>query len=226
MSLLILFENNDIFVFNKPAGLLSVPGRGEDKQDSVETRAKALCPGAVAVHRLDMATSGVMLVAKHKAAERFYKRAFENREVHKTYIALAHGIAIDKKGEIDFPLRCDWENRPRQMVCYTHGKRAKTHYEVLESFYLTPNPPAFFRDKQWQPLYGKAMTRFRLTPITGRSHQLRVHLAEIGHPIIGDNLYAPLSDHGLPRLLLHAQTLIIPQPNSDEQHLFSAPADF
>ncbi len=193
----IVFEDKNIIVVNKPAGLLSVPGRGIEKLDSVETRIKAQYAGAVAVHRLDMATSGIMLLAKHKAAERHYKSCFEQRKSEKVYQAICHGILADKKGEIDLPLRCDWDNRPRQMVCYTHGKHALTRYEVLEEM--------------------ENRTRIALYPVTGRSHQLRVHLASIGHPIIGDKLYSYPEDKNLPRLLLHAQSLSLPTPENQWQ---------
>lgn len=196
-----LFENNHIIVINKPANLLSVPGRGAEKQDSVETRIRAICPGAAAVHRLDMATSGIIIIAKHKDAERHYKRCFENRQTDKTYHAICHGSIEPDTGKIEYPLRCDWERRPRQMVCYEHGKPAQTLYRVLD------------REKN--------TTRVELTPITGRSHQLRVHLAEIGHPIIGDNLYAYPEDHDYPRLLLHATRLNVPAMEGETHHFFS-----
>ncbi|SUO97430.1 pseudouridine synthase [Suttonella indologenes] len=201
----IIFEDADIVVVNKPAGLLSVPGRGADKQDSVEWRIKQQYPGAMAAHRLDMATSGVLLVAKHKDAERYYKQCFAQRETEKTYQALCHGHIAASRGEIDFPLRCDWERRPRQMVCYEQGKSALTRYKVLN--------------------YEGESTRVALYPFTGRSHQLRVHLAEIGHPIIGDNLYSYPQDAQLPRLLLHAQQLSITDRKGRQRH-FYAPLPF
>ncbi|SUO93570.1 pseudouridine synthase [Suttonella ornithocola] len=197
----IVFENGDIIVVDKPAGLLSVPGRGEDKQDSVETRIKNVYPGAVAVHRLDMATSGIMLLAKHKAAERHYKSCFEKRQTEKHYYAIVHGQPYPASGEIHLPLRCDWENRPRQMVCFTHGKPAQTLYQTIETT--------------------QQRTRLKLIPITGRSHQLRVHLAEIGHPIIGDNLYAYEADYDEPRLLLHAHFLQLPNLQGERMQFIS-----
>lgn len=201
----IIFEDADIVVVNKPAGLLSVPGRGEDKQDSVEWRIKQIHPGAMAAHRLDMATSGVLLVAKHKDAERYYKQCFAQRQTEKTYQALCHGRIAAASGEIDLPLRCDWERRPRQMVCYEQGKTALTRYEVLA--------------------YESGNSRVALFPFTGRSHQLRVHLAAIGHPIIGDNLYSYPQDADLPRLLLHAQALAITDRHGKARR-FYAPVPF
>lgn len=201
----IIFEDADIIVVNKPAGLLSVPGRGEDKQDSVEWRIKQQYAGAMAAHRLDMATSGVLLLAKHKDAERYFKQCFANRNTEKTYQAICHGNITEKTGEITLPLRCDWENRPRQMVCYEHGKTALTRYKVLS--------------------YEKTQTRVALYPFTGRSHQLRVHLAEIGHPIVGDNLYSYPEDKTLPRLLLHAHMLKI-EDRKGKLRCFYAPVPF
>lgn len=187
MNLDIHYEDPDIYVINKPAGLLSVPGRGDDKYDSVQSRCQAFAPAAMAAHRLDMATSGLLLIAKHKAAERHYKQEFAARRVEKRYIAVVHGNIAADHGDIEYPLITDWERRPRQKICYEHGKAAHTSYEVLA------------RDG--------ATTRVALTPHTGRSHQLRVHLAAIGHPILGDEFYADENPPAAPRLLLHAETL-------------------
>ena len=187
MNLDIHYEDPDIYVINKPAGLLSVPGRGDDKYDSVQSRCQEFAPAAMAAHRLDMATSGLLLIAKHKAAERHYKQEFAARRVEKRYIAVVHGSLADDRGDIEYPLITDWERRPRQKICYEHGKTAHTSYEVLA------------RDG--------ATTRVALTPHTGRSHQLRVHLAAIGHPILGDEFYADEHLPPAPRLMLHAETL-------------------
>ena len=187
MPLDIHYEDPDIYVINKPAGLLSVPGRGEEKYDSVQSRCQAFAPAAMAAHRLDMATSGLLLIAKHKAAERHYKQQFAARRVEKRYIAVVHGNIADDRGDIEYPLITDWERRPRQKICYEHGKTAHTSYKVLA------------RDG--------ATTRVALTPHTGRSHQLRVHLAAIGHPILGDEFYADEHLPPAPRLMLHAETL-------------------
>ena len=187
MPLDIHYEDPDIYVINKPAGLLSVPGRGEEKYDSVQSRCQAFAPAAMAAHRLDMATSGLLLIAKHKAAERHYKQQFAARRVEKRYIAVVHGNIADDRGDIEYPLITDWERRPRQKICYEHGKTAHTSYKVLA------------RDG--------ATTRVALTPHTGRSHQLRVHLAAIGHHILGDEFYADEHLPPAPRLMLHAETL-------------------
>ena len=149
MNLDIHYEDPDIYVINKPAGLLSVPGRGDDKYDSVQSRCQISAPVAMAAHRLDMATSGLLLIAKHKAAERHYKQEFAARRVEKRYIAVVHGSLADDRGDIEYPLITDWERRPRQKICYEHGKAAHTSYEVLA------------RDG--------ATSRVALTPHTGRS---------------------------------------------------------
>lgn len=199
--LTILYADHDLIVVDKPAGLLSVPGRGADKQDSVQTRIAATHPGAVAVHRLDMCTSGIILIAKHKDAERHYKRQFEQRRVHKTYHAIIHGCPDNEQGNIDLPLTRDWPNRPKQKICLHSGKPALTHYHILHS--------------------SQAHSRVHLTPHTGRSHQLRIHLAAIGHPIIGDTLYGYPDDQQQPRLLLHACALSITTPNATLLELHS-----
>lgn len=204
MKLEIVCQDDDLFVINKPPHLLSVPGKGAEKYDSVQSRCAAISPGAVAIHRLDMATSGLMLVAKHKAAERFYKNLFAERKVEKRYIAVVHGKVIDNSGEIDFPLISDWENRPRQKICYQRGKPAKTIYRVL--------------------CRNNESTRLMLIPYTGRSHQLRVHLAGIGHPIIGDEFYAYPQDSNEPRLLLHATFLALNNRHGIVQSFYIPPA--
>lgn len=184
----ILYEDDDLLVINKPAGLLSVPGRGEDKRDSIEHRARLYRAGAVAIHRLDQATSGLMMLACHKMAERFYKQAFAARTVSKSYQAICHGHLVRDSGTIDFPLITDWLRRPKQKICHKTGKPSLTHYHVLERF-------------------ADGRSRVLLIPHTGRSHQLRLHLSAIGHPIVGDHFYAYPEDWREPRLLLHAHTL-------------------
>lgn len=201
----ILFEDQNIIAVNKPAGLLSVPGRGIEKIDSVEHRIRQKYPSAMAVHRLDMATSGVLLLSKHKEAERYFKNCFATRQTQKTYQALCRGQFENQTGSIDLPLRCDWENRPKQMVCHEHGKPSLTHYQVLTQY--------------------QNHARLELTPITGRSHQLRVHLSAIHHPIIGDTFYGIDEDKNKPRLLLHAERLIIPNLDGNPLELY-APTPF
>ncbi|HEV7915229.1 MAG TPA: RluA family pseudouridine synthase [Albitalea sp.] len=193
MTIPILFADDSLIVVDKPAGLLSVPGRGDDKGDCVATRVQALHPDARVVHRLDMATSGLMLMARGAAAQRLLGIAFARREVHKRYVAVVQGRLAADRGEIDLPLLADWPNRPRQKVDTVAGKASLTRYRVLAD-----GGPA-------------GTSRLELEPITGRSHQLRVHLLAIGHPIVGDALYGP---GGGDRLLLHACELALLHPAS------------
>lgn len=181
-----------LLAVDKPAGLLSVPGRGVANRDCVAARVQADVPDALVVHRLDQATSGVMLFARGAAAQRALSIAFAERRIAKRYEAVVQGLVGDEAGEIDLPLVTDWPNRPRQKVDHTHGKPSLTRWRVLS------------RDS------AAKTTQLQLEPVTGRSHQLRVHLAAIGHAIVGDTLYAHAASH--PRLLLHACELRLPHP--------------
>lgn len=204
----ILYQDQHIMVVNKPSGLLSVPGRLEEHKDSVITRIQRDFPRAESVHRLDMATSGVIVVALTKAAERELKRQFREREPSKQYVARVWGHPASEKGLIDRPLVCDWPNRPKQMVSIEHGKPAQTEYQVLE--YEADN-----------------CARVLLKPITGRSHQLRVHLLALGHPILGDGFYAHDEARAMaPRLQLHAESLTITHPAFGSSMTFKQPAEF
>ncbi len=206
--LVVLYQDEHIMVVNKPSGLLSVPGRQEEHRDSIMTRIQRDYPAAESVHRLDMATSGVIAVALTKAAERELKRQFREREPKKQYLARVWGHPAQEKGQVDLPLICDWPNRPKQKVCFDTGKPAQTEYEVLE--YAADNT-----------------ARVQLKPITGRSHQLRVHMLALGHPILGDRFYATPEALALaPRLLLHAETLTITHPAFGNSMTFRAPVDF
>lgn len=203
----ILYQDQDLLVVNKPAELLSTPGRGVHLYDSVETRAKQISPYAELAHRLDMATSGVLVVALRKDAERSIRMQFQERETRKVYIAKVWGCPTEAEGEINLPLICDWPNRPLQKVCYARGKPSLTHYRVLESDAKT--------------------SRVELNPITGRSHQLRVHLQALGHPILGDRFYATGEALAASsRLLLHAQEIEISHPTTAERMIFTAPCPF
>jgi len=198
----ILFGDADIVVAVKPAGLLSVPGRGEDKQDCLSERLDALT-----VHRLDMETSGVMVLARTPAAQSALSRQFAGRTVAKSYVAVVQGGTDTASGEVDLPLITDWPNRPRQKVCQQTGKASLTHWHVLD--------------------IEAGHSRLQLTPITGRSHQLRVHMAAIGHPILGDSLYAPaLLRNAAPRLLLHAEALSFNHPRTGARQSFRVAAPF
>lgn len=207
----ILYQDEDIVVLNKPSGLLSVPGKHKEHFDSLMLRVQAVWPNAGIAHRLDMMTSGVIVMSMHKEALRFLNREFSDRNTDKFYIAVVAGHITKDKGSIELPLICDWPNRPKQMVCYENGKPSLTHYEVLNKGETD----------------GKPWTRVKLIPITGRSHQLRVHLKELGHPILGDRLYAPESIVAqADRLLLHAQRLEIRHPNTEQVMIFEKACDF
>jgi tRNA pseudouridine32 synthase/23S rRNA pseudouridine746 synthase len=187
-------------VLDKPAGLLCVPGRGPDKQDCLSVRVQALYPDALVVHRLDMATSGLWLMARGAATQRALSHAFASRTVDKRYVAVVAGhLAGDPQGgwsRIDLPIAADWPNRPRRVIDAVHGKASSSRWRVLG------------HDAQ------AGTTRVELAPETGRSHQLRVHLLAIGHPILGDALYAPPGiAQAAPRLLLHATGLRLAHPD-------------
>jgi tRNA pseudouridine32 synthase/23S rRNA pseudouridine746 synthase len=186
-----LYRDEQLLVVDKPAGLLSVPGRGEGKHDCMAARIQAHVPEALIVHRLDQATSGVMLFGRGADAQRSLSIAFAERRVAKRYEALVQGHLSGDAGEIDLPLAADWPNRPRQRVEPERGKPSLTRWRVLGRDAVT------------------GTTRLALEPVTGRSHQLRVHLAAIGHPIVGDALYGGVA---APRLMLHACELRLPHP--------------
>lgn len=202
----ILHEDHEIVVVNKPSGLLSVPGRGEHLADCLITRVQAVFPQALLVHRLDRDTSGVMVFALSPHAQRNLSMQFEKRTTKKTYVARVAGRIEEKKGTVDLPLIVDWPNRPRQKVCHETGKQAVTDWRVLKS--------------------SDSESRVRLTPKTGRSHQLRVHMLALGHPILGDPFYAegPALEH--PRLMLHSEELRINHPDSGKGLSFRAKAPF
>ena len=208
-GLTILYEDEDLLAVNKPSGLLSVQGRGTHKQDCLATRVQARYPEALIVHRLDMETSGVMLMARHAQGQRQLSRLFQQRQVHKRYVAVVEGGLSALSGEIDLPLICDWPRRPRQKVDFSQGKPAQTRYRVLRH---DPEPDT---------------SRLQLEPITGRSHQLRVHLQALGHPIVGDRLYASAETVAKSeRLLLHAQSIAFAHPATGKPLEVVCPADF
>lgn len=188
-----MHADDSLVVIDKPAGLLAVPGRGSDKADCAVVRVQRRFPDALVVHRLDMSTSGLLAFTRGIEAQRVLSRAFETRAVDKRYVALVHGELPHESGEIDLPLAADWPNRPRQVVDRLRGRPSLTRWRVLAR----------------EP----GRTRVALEPVTGRSHQLRVHLLALGHPIVGDALYAPADVQAMaPRLLLHACRLALPHP--------------
>lgn len=209
MDLHIFYQDAALLVLNKPAGMLAVPGRGPDKQDCLATRVQAIYPDALIVHRLDMATSGLMLMARGKEAQRQLSQLFAQRAVQKKYIAVVTGRMACLSGEINLPLITDWPNRPRQIVDHSVGKPAITRFRVQD--------------------YDRASnsTRVELVPVTGRSHQLRVHLQTLGHAILGDPLYADaLIREQAPRLLLHATTLAFCHPVDQNPLYFQCDVPF
>ncbi len=198
MQFTILACDRWLIVLDKPAGLLAVPGRGPDKQDCLAARVQVEFPDALVVHRLDRDTSGLMVMARGIESQRVLARQFEERAVQKRYIAMAAGCITASSGRIELPLAKDFAHPPRRRVDHTHGQQAITEWRVIERF--------------------DDRTRLELAPLTGRSHQLRVHLAEIGHPILGDPLYAPTDVQSLAdRLLLHASRLSLKHPVTGEK---------
>lgn len=202
----IIYCDDSLLIVNKPAGLLSVPGRGMDKADSMTTRVQNKFPDALCVHRLDMSTSGLLLFARGKNMHSLISRLFREHKIHKSYIALVAGRMKITAGEVNLPLGADWPNRPRQKVDFTSGKPALTRYRVLEN---TENPN-YLSTHQQEPDF--AANRVELEPVTGRTHQLRVHMAAIGHPIFGDALYGGAASKTVERLMLHARALSFVHP--------------
>lgn len=208
-SVPVIHRDSRIIVLDKPSGLLSVPGIGPEKADCLASRIAADFPGARIVHRLDRDTSGVIVMAFDAEAHRELSRQFHDREVEKTYLAVVAGEPTADHGTIDLPMRKDMEagSTPMQVIDHVHGRRAVTHWRLLERC----------GDR----------TRIELRPVTGRSHQLRLHMQCLGHPILGDDLYAPTPVQQMAaRLCLHAYTLAITHPATGEPMTFTAPAPF
>ncbi len=203
-TLEIIYSDEAFLAVNKPPGLLSVPGRGPDKQDCCLSRVAESFPDALMVHRLDMDTSGLMLFARSKEVQRNLSLQFEKREIQKMYIALLDGVLEQDEGMIDYPMRKDMEQRlpPKHLIDCIRGKKAVTEWQVLER--------------------SASITRVALFPKTGRSHQLRVHMQALGHPIVGDNIYGTASE----RLMLHAQMLELTHSESGEAVKLECPAPF
>ncbi|MFC0049206.1 bifunctional tRNA pseudouridine(32) synthase/23S rRNA pseudouridine(746) synthase RluA [Rheinheimera tilapiae] len=202
----ILYQDEALLVLNKPSGLLSVPGKALEHQDSLQLRVQRVFPTARTVHRLDMATSGLLVMALTLDAQRELNWQFERRQTQKHYIARLEGRLQSQAGAIDLPLICDWPNRPKQMVCFSRGKPAQTLFENIG--------------------YEENATRVRLTPVTGRSHQLRVHMQWLGHPICGDKFYGSAPDEKTERLQLHAAMLGLRHPQTGQWLEFRSPAPF
>nr|WP_230182391.1 RluA family pseudouridine synthase [Aquabacterium sp. CECT 9606] len=195
----IAYADSALLIVNKPSGLLSVPGRGERFQDSLASRVMLEYPQALIVHRLDMQTSGLLVMALGPQAHRDLSALFQTRQVHKCYVAQVAGLMLADHGEVALPLITDWPHRPRQKVDWTEGKPALTRWQVASRDALHDT------------------TRVELEPVTGRSHQLRVHMMSIGHAIVGDPLYASDTVRArADRLLLHAAELKFQHPQTGE----------
>ena len=202
----VIHEDHEIVVVNKPSGLLSVPGKGAHLADCLLSRVQDVFPTALLVHRLDRDTSGVMIFALTRHAQRHLGLQFEKRQVKKIYVARVRGRLEPKTGTVDLPLIVDWPNRPLQKVCHETGKPAQTDWRVQK--------------------YGEKETRVRLFPKTGRSHQLRVHMLALGHVILGDPLYAEGAAREYERLMLHSEELRLRHPDGGEGMKFRAKTPF
>ena len=202
----ILHDDHEVLLVDKPSGLLSVPGKGEHLADCLIARVQKVFPTALLVHRLDRDTSGVMIFALTPHAQRHLGLQFEKRQMKKTYVARVKGEMVEKTGTVDLPLIVDWPNRPRQMVDHENGKQAVTDWRVVRS--------------------GGGESRVRLMPRTGRSHQLRVHMLALGHPILGDPFYADGPARDYPRLMLHSETLQFRHPDGGQGMRVTAKCPF
>ena len=203
----ILYEDSDLLLVRKPDLLLSIPGRHPLNRDCLISRLRATYPSASIVHRLDLDTSGIMVIPLNKATHAHISRQFQQRQVQKSYHAIVFGVVAADTGEIDLPIAPDWNDRPRQMICQERGKSALTRYQVLQR--------------------ATDRSRLLLQPVSGRSHQLRIHLRELGHPILGCDMYAhETALHMAERLLLHATTLAFEHPTTGQWLQGECPPDF
>ena len=208
LGLDVIYSDQFLLVVSKPAGLLSVPGRGEEKADSLSTRVQAQYPDTLVAHRLDRDTSGLLIFPRGAAMHRQISMMFEKREMQKSYVAVVMGKLAMDHGVVDLPLLVDWPNRPRHIVNTAQGKPSQTRYQLLSYDAVT------------------GTSRVALEPITGRTHQLRVHMQALGHPILGDTLYGGNEDGLTPRLLLHAHTLNFSHPVTGESLKLISPLPF
>jgi tRNA pseudouridine32 synthase/23S rRNA pseudouridine746 synthase len=206
-TLPVVFRDEHLLVLDKPSGLLAVPGRGPDLQDCLSARAQVIFPTALVVHRLDRDTSGVLLMALDAATQRDLNRQFAEQAVRKRYVAIVYGAPPEDEGTIDLPMRKDFDRPPRHMIDSVDGRPARTEWRVIER--------------------QADRSRLAVFPKTGRSHQIRLHLMTIGHPILGDNLYAhPQALAMSARLLLHAEELSVTHPATGRETTWRAPCPF
>lgn len=247
-ALLVVYEDESLLVLDKPSGLLSVPGKGDDKQDCLSARAQARHADARVVHRLDMATSGLILMARGAVMQRALSQAFASRNVSKRYAAVVAGemrmpgpatdptpyptpyptpcSTPDGWAVIDLPIALDWPNRPRRIISAEGGKQSVTHWRTMPGEMPATQEP-LLPEGTLQFDRSAPFTRLELSPVTGRSHQLRVHLAALGHPVLGDTLYAPLAVQARARrLLLHASRLTLAHPVTGQTFRFDSPPPF
>lgn len=207
----LVYSDNDLLVFNKASGLLTVPGKALEHKDSLQLRAQRVWPSATIVHRLDMATSGLLLMALNMDTHRHLSKQFETRQVDKVYYAKVLGVPDQESGTIELPLICDWPNRPKQMVDFERGKSACTHWQLCKTEHLGEHK----------------VSLIKLTPTTGRSHQLRVHMQALGHAILGDKLYSCELGKSLSlRLCLQAQSIRFTHPQTGKTMLFTLEQEF
>lgn len=205
----LIYEDDSILVLNKPSGLVSVPGRTPDLSDCLSGRVQRTYPDASIVHRLDMDTSGILIMARSKHSQKILGRMFMNRSIKKIYTAIVHGIVEQDAGKIDLPIGPDWPNRPRQKIDHDTGKPALTHYRKIHVNRKNNT------------------TRMELEPVTGRTHQIRIHLQKLGHPVLGDRLYADTEVRSMSaRLLLHARSLCLVHPVTQIEMHFECQAPF
>lgn len=202
----VIHLDHALLVVNKPSGLLSVPGRGPLLADCLISRIQADYPTALLVHRLDRDTSGVMVFALSSHAQRHLGLQFEKRQTQKTYVARVWGQMVAQSGTVDLPIIVDWPNRPRQMICHETGRAAQTDWQVIKR--------------------GAQETRVKLSPKTGRSHQLRVHMLALGHPILGDPFYGTSESQAAARLMLHSHRLRLRHPDGGDLMDFRAKIPF
>lgn len=204
----ILYQDNNLIALNKPSGLLSVPGRGEDKQDCMLSRLQIEFPEALVIHRLDMPTSGIIMFARNKETQKIMGKLFEKKLIRKQYFAKVHGVLKETQGLINQPLMTDWNNRPRQKIDYKQGKPSQTRFTLTS-------------------VIDEKNSIVKLEPITGRSHQLRVHMSSLGHAILGDDLYGTLQTRNeSSRLLLHAENINFIDPITNKYINIHCPVDF
>ena len=204
----ILYQDKHLIALNKPGGLLSVPGRGDDKQDCMLSRLQLEYPQALVIHRLDMPTSGLLMFALNKEMQKHMNMLFEKKKIYKQYIAKVHGVLRENTGLINQPLITDWINRPKQKIDYKHGKPSQTRFTLLST------------DEENNSIV-------KLEPVTGRSHQLRIHMSSLGHPILGDELYGTRQTrNACQRLLLHAEKINFIHPLTHRHININCHVDF